>query len=246
MSDPVAVVFGGTGAIGKGIAHALADDGFRVVVSDIGATGPDLSALSGEGHDYVQCDVTDIDGVRRVFAPGSLGGAAAAVVYAAGVNYTGPVVTTDWSAFDRLQSVNLKGAFHVAAAAQELAQPQAYVFIASVAGLSGEAGGSVYCSTKFGLLGFVQSFAAEIAKSGARANAVCPGNVDSPLLRALAGSVAEREATTPDEILTRFAADSAFERLISIAEVADATAFLVSQKASGISGQSLVVDGPPN
>lgn len=244
MSRRAALVFGGTGAIGRAICHELAESGFAVVIADIGDGAPLAAELTGGGHGYVRCDVTDLESIRAAMMP--YGSEVSTVVYAAGVNYTGPVATTDWAAYERLQSVNLRGAFHVAALAEEIARPDSYVFMASVAGLKGEAGGSVYCSTKSGLIGFVQSFAAEIAARGARANAVCPGNVDSPLLRALAESVAERESTTTEEILRRFAGDSAFERLIGVEEVARATEFLASDRSSGVSGQTLVVDGPPN
>lgn len=109
----------------------------------------------------------------------------------------------------------------------------------------GEAGGSVYCSSKFALIGFVQSYASEIAKYGGRANAVCPGNVDSPMLRQLADQVAVREATTTDLLLDAWARSTAFNRLIEPLEVARACVWLASAESSGISGQTIVVDGPP-
>ncbi|MBK0418920.1 SDR family oxidoreductase [Leucobacter sp. CSA1] len=243
MSARVAMVFGGTGAIGRAVCRELAEQGLAVVIADLGDGAALAAELPGDGHGHVGCDVTDLESIRAAVTP--YGTDVSTVVYAAGVNYTGPVATTDWAAYERLQAVNLRGAFHVAAVAEEIAAPDSYVFVASVAGLKGEAGGSVYCSTKFGLIGFVQSFAAEIAARGARANAVCPGNVDSPLLRTLAESVAERESTTTEAILRRFAGDSAFDRLIGVEEVARAIEFLASSRSSGMSGQALVVDGPP-
>lgn len=238
------LVFGGTGAIWLAISRKLASAGAELVIADLGDRARFLDELPGSGHNYAPCDVGDLESVRSVVS--QFGERITGVVSAVGINYTGPVVSTDWNAYDRMQRVNLKGAFHIAAACEELAQPESYVFLASVAGLKGEAGGSVYCSTKFGLIGFVQSFAAEIAGRGARANSVCPGNVDSPLLRDLAAAVAEREGTTPEQMLRQLAGDSAFERLITVEEVAEVVAFLTSRSSSGMSGQSLVVDGPPN
>lgn len=244
MAQKTALVFGGTGGIGLAICDALIADGFALVVADLGDRAALLDELPGVRPTYMSCDVGDLESVRSVVA--EHGKTAAVVVSAVGINYTGPVVATDWVAYDRMQRVNLRGAFHIAAACEEFASPEAYVFLASVAGLKGEAGGSVYCSTKFGLIGFVQSFAAEIAASGRRANAVCPGNVDSSLLRALAAAVAEREGTSSEAMLDKLAGDSAFDRLITVEEVAGTVAFLASPRSSGISGQSIVVDGPPN
>jgi NAD(P)-dependent dehydrogenase (short-subunit alcohol dehydrogenase family) len=95
------------------------------------------------------------------------------------------------------------------------------------------------------LISLVQSLAAEVAASGARVNAVCPGNVDSPMLRALAQQVADREQQSPEQVLAQFAAASAFDRLLTPQEVAQACSWLASPEASGISGQVVVVDGPP-
>ncbi|QMU96008.1 SDR family oxidoreductase [Microbacterium esteraromaticum] len=243
MSARRVLVFGGTGSIGLAICRRLAADGDELVVADLGDRGHLISDLPGEGHTFASCDVGDLESVRAVAAACT---DITAVVSAVGINYTGPVAETDWSMYERMQRVNLQGAFHIAAACEESCSPDAYVFLASVAGLTGEAGGAVYCSTKFGLIGFVQSFAAEIAARGARANTVCPGNVDSPLLRDLAAAVAEREGTSAEAMLDRFAGDSAFRRLITVDEVAEAVAFLASRRSSGISGQSLVVDGAPN
>ena len=246
MSDPHTVVFGGAGALGFEMSKVLAERGHRVTIADIGSPSDAVTTFVEGGHDYVQCDVTDLESVRAVVGASSSAAQASGIVYAAGVNYTGPVITTDWNAYDRLLAVNLKGAFHVASVAQESRRDRSYVFVSSVAGLTGEAGGSVYCATKFGLIGFAQSFAAEITPLGGRVNIVCPGNVNSPLLQTLAEQVAEREGTTSEEMLAEFANASAFERLIEPTEVAHSVAYLLSEYASGISGQTVVIDGPTN
>lgn len=241
------VVLGGAGAIGREIAAVLAERGDRVVVADLIGASETVASLAGHGHVGIECDVTDVASVDALLGPAaeSYDG----VVYAAGTNHTGFLVDTDWAAYDRLMAVNLRGAFHVGASvSRRLASgggPVACVFLASTAGLRGEAGGSIYCATKFGLIGLVQSLAAEIARYGARANAVAPGNIDSPMLRRLAAEVAAREDADPDELLRRWASASAFGRLIGTREVAEACATLLTPSTSGVSGQTLVVDGPP-
>ena len=237
-----AVVFGAGGTIGRSVAAAFAETGVSVVAVDL--TAPTIPGVEG-----MACDVTDRDAVDRVIAGIDGDDPITALVYAAGVNATGPVDAINWDDYARLMGVNLQGAFHVGASWQRVCRTTprrgAGVFISSTAGLVGEAGGSIYVATKFGLRGFVESFAAEMAPLGVRANTVCPGNVDSVMLTRLADMFAARNNTTPQVILDELAAASAFNRLITPEEVANTCVWLCSDRASGISGQTIVVDGPP-
>ena len=237
-----AVVFGAGGTIGRAVVDALMAAGHSVVAVDM--TAPTIPGVVG-----VACDVTDREAVDRVISDIDGDDPITSLVYAAGVNATGAVDAIDWDDYDRLMAVNLQGAFHVGASWQRVcrATPRrgGGVFISSTAGLVGEAGGSIYVATKFGLRGFVESFAAEMAPLGVRANTVCPGNVDSVMLTKLAGMFATRNNTTPKAILDELAAASAFNRLITPEEVANTCVWLCSDQASGISGQTIVVDGPP-
>jgi NAD(P)-dependent dehydrogenase (short-subunit alcohol dehydrogenase family) len=237
-----AVVFGAGGTIGRAVVDALAAAGDSVVAVDM--TGPTIPGVNG-----VACDVTDREAVDRVISDVDGDDPITALVYAAGVNATGPVDAINWDDYDRLMAVNLQGAFHVGASWQKVSRATPRrgggVFISSTAGLVGEAGGSIYVATKFGLRGFVESFAAEMAPLGVRANTVCPGNVDSVMLTKLADMFAARNNTTPQAILDDLAASSAFNRLITPDEVANTCVWLCSDQASGISGQTIVVDGPP-
>lgn len=243
------IVVGGAGAIGSSIAQVHAEQGDRVIVADLGDTAAIAAGLPGDGHAARKTDVTDLGSMMELLGPDNSFGGYDAVVYSAGTNYTGPLATTDWAAYERLMAVNLRGAFHagqaISLSLQRVKRPLSAVFLSSTAGLRGEGGGSVYCSTKFGLIGFVQSFAAEIAGYGGRANAVAPGNIDSPMLRHLAAEVGQREGIDTQSKLDEWAGLSAFNRLIEIREVATACAFLTGPASSGISGQTLVVDGPP-
>ncbi len=237
-----AVIVGARGTIGRACAEAILAQGEQVFALD-------LVDAEIDGATSRAVDVTDRDAVRRTIAAIDAESPITALVYAAGVNATGTVDAIDWADYDRLMAVNLQGAFHVGAALQSVcrATPRACgsVFISSTAGLVGEAGGSIYVASKFALRGFVESFAAELAPLGARANTVCPGNVDSVMLTRLAEQFADRDGTKPQAVLDALAASSAFNRLITPAEVAETCAWLCSHRASGISGQTIVVDGPP-
>jgi len=237
-----AVVIGAAGSIGAACVRHLANDGERVFALDLVET-------THPGADSLRVDVTDTASISEAFDVIEQQSPVHAVIYAAGLNTTGPVDATSWDDYDRVMGVNLRGAFLIAADLQarirRAPRQAAFVFISSTAGLVGEAGGSVYCASKFGLRGFAQSFAAEIAALNCRANVVCPGNVDSPMLTELADSVGGRSGRSGEDILAELAASTAFNRLLSIDEVAATCCWLVSDAASGISGQTIVVDGPP-
>jgi NAD(P)-dependent dehydrogenase (short-subunit alcohol dehydrogenase family) len=236
-----ALVIGAAGHLGKACVEELLASGSEVYAAD-------LSKPSVAGAQAIELDVTNLASMKSQISEIEKSRPIEALIYAAGVNFTGYVDQTDWQQYQKLMQVNLQGAFHVGAALQESMRSTrrdfSSVFISSTAGLKGEAGGSIYVATKFGLIGFVQSFASEIAQFGGRANAVCPGNVDSPMLRKLAGQIAARQSKTEEQVLGELASSSAFNRLIDPREVARTCAWLLSPNSSGISGQTIVVDGP--
>ncbi len=237
-----AVVVGAAGAIGQACSIALQEYGWSV-------TSLDLRVPSQAAGQAGTMDVTNLHSVTESLQAAEKRGPIGALVYAAGANASGPVDATDWERYDQLMAVNLRGAFHVGSVILGMLRKQprelGISFLSSTAGIVGEADGSVYCATKFGLRGFVQAFAAEIAPFGGRANSVCPGNVDSPMLRTLANQIAERSCVTEADVMAKLVGSSAFDRLLLPAEVARTCAWLVSAQASGISGQTIVVDGPP-
>lgn len=241
-----ALVIGACGAIGSAVATAYADAGARVWAADRAGAHALARSLAGNGHGAGAVDVTDHGSVERLVATAFADETLDSVVYAAGANYTDEVVDTVWADYERVMAVNLRGAFHTAQVVTrrllDTGCGGSVAFLASTAGKRGEAGASVYCATKFGLIGLVECLAAEAAASGIRANAVCPGNVDSPMLRALAQEVAEREGRRADQVLRRFADESPRGQLVRPDEVAGVCLWLASPLAAGVSGEAINVD----
>ena len=233
------LVVGANGTIGSACVAAARSLG-RVVAADL--KEPVFSGTSNK-----KIDVIDLDNVVRLVDEIESESPLTGFIYAAGLNTTGPLDGIDWMDYERVMGVNLKGAFHfgsaILAALRKKPRQFGSVFISSTAGLIGEAGGSIYCASKFALIGFTQSFAGEIASFGGRANVVAPGNVDSPMLSGLAAKIGERENRPGDEVLRQWMRSSAFQRLITPEEVAATSVWLVSDQASGVSGQTVVVDG---
>jgi NAD(P)-dependent dehydrogenase (short-subunit alcohol dehydrogenase family) len=242
-----AVVVGAAGAIGSAICRAYVEAGAHIWILDLDETkGRRLAEDLGEGARSARVDVTDPDDLRRAAALVWERSPFDSLVYAPGIDVTANVTELDSEDYRRVMATNLDGAFYTASAFGKrmlsAARPGSFVFISSVAGKRGEAGASAYCASKFGMIGLVQSFAAEVAEQGIRVNAICPGNVDSPLLRSIASSMAEREGVGAEAIMDGMIEAAAARRLVSVEEVAAVALWLASDSAAGVTGASINVD----
>ncbi len=249
--DRRALVTGGASGLGLGVVERLVAIGARVVVADV-----DDAALAGLADRFPggavtpqRIDVTDDasveDGVRA--AIDRLGGLDT-LVNSAGVfqfRALEDISTREW---DRILDVNLRGTFLVMRAAMPGLKASGrgrVVNIASDAGKRGYALLAAYCASKFGVVGLTQAVAAEVAAAGVRVNAVCPATVaDTGMGRIVAQQKVElgwgRDTT---EVLERGAASFPLGRVGTVADVADAVMFLISEHSSWITGESLNVDG---
>lgn len=240
-----AVVVGAGGAIGAAICRAYAEAGARVTALDLDLVAAErvVAGLHGGSHTAGAIDVTDRDDVTRAAA---VADAADSVVYTPGLAPTFEVLDFDWESYHRTIAVNLHGALYVA---QAFGRPMvegrrggAFTFLSSSAGKHGEPGAAAYCASKFALQGVMECFAAEVGDKGVRVNAICPGNVDTPMLRGVAEAQAQLEGRAPGEVLEEYAQLAATRRLVTVEEVGAVAVWLASPLASGITGESVNVD----
>ncbi len=234
-----AIVTGAARGIGKGIALALAQDGYNVVVSDMKQADCDAAAkeLQATGAEVIgtACNVTDPSAVETLFQKTvEKFGKVDVLVNNAGIYPFVPFSSMTEADWDKVMNVNLKGVFLCSkAAAKLLSAGGRIVNISSIASVVGFENLVHYCASKGGVNGMTRALALELARQNVTVNAVAPGAINTP------GAYQDAK----EEVKKQTAAMVPMARIGEPEDIANAVVFLASEKSSYITGQVLVVDG---
>lgn len=252
LAQKVALITGAASGIGFEIARALAVEGAKVVLADLREEAAMQAAASLQKEGFAAhglgCDVTvEADLAQSLATAVKQFGRLDILVNNAGLQYVSPIEEYPTDKFEQLIKVMLTAPFMAIKHAFPLMKQQQYgriLNIASINGLIGFAGKAAYNSAKHGVIGLTKVAALEGAAHGITVNALCPGYVDTPLVRNQLHDLAK----TRNVPLERVLAEVIFplvpqKRLLSVEEIADYAVLLVSDRLRGVTGTAAVIDG---
>ena len=240
LQGKIAIITGGAAGIGLATAHKFAQEGAVVVVCDrnadaVQAAVQELTAQGFKAMAYT-VDVTNRASIDAMVADvKAKAGRIDVLVNNAGITQDARLTRMTEEQFDAVINVNLKGVFHCTQAVADImvAQESGVILTASsVVGLYGNFGQTNYAATKYGVIGFTKTWARELGPKGVRVNAVCPGFIETDILK-----------TIPEKVLDDLRATSWQRRLGQPEEVANVYAFLASDEASFVNGTTIEVSG---
>lgn len=240
LKDKVAIITGAGRGIGKATALKFAQEGAKLLISDVNEA--DLETAAGEIEEAggkvvtMKVDVTSrqqvkemVDKAVRVF------GRLDILVNNAGITSDNQLYKMTEEQWDKVIAVNLKGVFNCAQAAAGVMMEQGSGVIlnaSSVVGIYGNFGQTNYAATKWGVIGMTKTWAKELGRKGIRVNAVAPGFILTPMTEKM-----------PEKVLDMMKDKAPIKRLGTPEDIANAYAFLASDEASFITGAVLSVDG---
>lgn len=240
LQGKVSIITGSGRGIGRATALKFAAEGARTVVCDLDKNSVDavvaeIKALGGEATGYV-VDVTERGSIDAMVAAVKASYARIdTLVNNAGVVQDARMVNMTDEQFDKVIDVNLKGTYNCAKSVLDtmLSQQSGVILNASsIVGIYGNFGQTNYAASKFGVIGMAKTWAREFGRKGIRANAVCPGFVETDIIKGI-----------PDNVLQSMISKVSMGRLGKPEEIANTYAFLASDEASFINGAVIEVSG---
>ena len=241
------IVTGAGSGIGRAIAELFAQAGGAVCVADIqeaaaGETVKRIEAAGGQAYALAAnvADAAACAGLAREVAARS-GGRIDVLVNNAGVGHVGTILTTTAEDLQRLWSINLMGAYHLAREVLPLmikAGSGSIVNLGSIAGVMGMEDRFAYTVTKHAIVGMTKAMALDHGTTGVRINAICPGRVLTPFVEARL-----KEYPDPEKYEKQLSAPHAMRRMAQPPEIASLALYLASDASSFVTGSAMLIDG---
>ncbi len=244
LTGKAALVTGAASGIGEAIAKTLANAGAFVYVADLNQENGDrvVSEIGIEKAKFLKLNVAEAEECRKA-AETVLAekGKLDILVNNAGIGHVGTILQATEEDLDRLYSVNVRGVFSLTKAFIPSMIEKKYgviVNLASIGGILGIRDRLAYCTTKFAVVGFTKCLALDHALDGIRANAVCPGRVETPFVKSRLA-----EYPDPKKAYEEMASTQALGRMGKPEEIAAAVLYLASDEAAFVTGTALEIEG---
>ncbi|WP_090085385.1 3-hydroxybutyrate dehydrogenase [Lentibacillus persicus] len=252
MKNKVVFITGAASGIGYEIAGEFAKNGAKVALSDMNSEKLKEAAesLRSKGHECIEltCDVTNEDDLKQsINQTVETYGRLDVLINNAGLQHVASLEDFPTEKFERITKVMLVAPFMATKHVLPIMKQQGsgrIINMASINGLIGFGGKAAYNSAKHGVIGLTKVAALEGAEDGITVNAMCPGYVDTPLVRNQFEDLAKNRNVPVEKVLEEVLYPLVPQkRLLDVQEVADYTMYLASDKAKGITGQAVVLDG---
>ncbi len=252
VENKVVIITGSARGIGFEIGKHFAENGAKVVLSDINEEAVKESAESLKNLGYasigIKADVTkEADLQNLVQLAKETFGTVDIVINNAGLQYVAPLEEFPTEKFELMQKIMLTAPFIITKTVFPIMKEQGFgriINIASINGLIGFAGKAAYNSAKHGVIGLTKVAALEGAEHGITVNALCPGYVDTPLVRGQMEDLAKTRNVPVEDVLAEVLLPMVPQKkLLDVSEIADYALFLASDKAKSVTGQAVVIDG---
>ncbi|MDM5314518.1 3-hydroxybutyrate dehydrogenase [Fictibacillus sp. b24] len=252
VENKVVVITGSASGIGFEIGKTFAENGSKVVLTDLNAEGVKKAAeeLKSLGHEAIglKADVTSEEDIKNMIETAHKEyGRVDVLINNAGLQHVSPIEEFPTDKFELMIKIMLTAPFIATKHVMPIMKKQGFgriINISSINGLIGFAGKAAYNSAKHGVIGLTKVAALESAAEGVTVNALCPGYVDTPLVRGQLEDLAKTRNVSLDKVLEEVIYPLVPQkRLMEVSEIADYAMFLSSDKAKSVTGQAIVIDG---
>jgi len=249
-----AVITGSTSGIGLGIAEALAETGYNIVLNGFGpaeeieAIRTGIESKHGVTAIYNGADMTSPDQIAKMMETAERElGPVDVLVNNAGIQFVSPVEDFPIEKWDAIIAINLSSAFHTTRAVIAGMKQRGWgrvINISSAHGLVASPYKAAYVAAKHGILGFTKTVALEVAQHGVTVNAICPGYVLTPLVEKQIPDTAKSRGISEESVINDvMLAGQPTKEFVAVEQLGALAVFLCSDAAKQITGASLSMDG---